>query len=517
MTHSPTIRRALISVSDKSGLDTLAPALQAAGVEVVSTGSTAATLRELGIPVTDVASVTGFAEAFDGRVKTLHPSIHGGILADRTRASHRASLEQLGIQPFDLVVVNLYPFEQTLRRGGETSEMIENIDIGGPALIRAAAKNHQNVAVVVDPRNYPQLVECLESKEVPASLARAWAGTAFAHTAHYDQVIANWFADRNTKPDSHQALPDSVSITGAKVADLRYGENAHQIAAIYQRSDLEAGLAQATVIQGKEMSYNNYLDAEAAVIAAFDHDEPAVAIIKHQNPCGIARADSIVQAYRAAHACDPLSAFGGVIALNRALDVDTAQAISEVFTEVVIAPAVTSDAQAVLGSKKNLRLVQLPPDFAPESRDIRLISGGFVVQSRDRDFLSPQGWQRVAGPGVDEQTMTSLDFAVRAVKSVKSNAIALCSGEATVGIGMGQVNRVDACQLAVNRAGDRARGSVAASDAFFPFPDGLEILINAGVTAVVSPGGSVRDDEVIARAEAAGITLFHTGQRHFLH
>ena len=507
-----TIRRALISVSDKTGLIELAHVLGQAGVSIVSTGSTAQAIRDAGVDVTDVSEVTGFAEALDGRVKTLHPAIHGGILADRRLESHRDQLERLGIEPFDLVVVNLYPFEQTLARGAEPAEIIENIDIGGPALVRAAAKNHHSVAIVVDPSDYGQVVEAVQSGSMSMDLRAQLAGKAYAHTASYDQMIASWFASQRG-----ETLPERVFVSGTHRVGLRYGENAHQQAAVYRRPGATPGLVQASVLQGKEMSYNNYLDAQAALSAAFDHDQPAVAIIKHQNPCGIATADTIHEAYRAAHACDPVSAFGGVIALNRTLDADTARSIAEVFTEVIVAPEVTAEAREVFSAKANLRVLELPAGFTPEDRDYRVISGGLLVQESDRDFASPSSWDQVSGDPVDAATLGSLGFAWRAVKAVKSNAILLASGTASVGIGMGQVNRVDSCQLAVSRAGERAAGSVAASDAFFPFPDGLQVLIDAGVRAVVQPGGSVRDDEVIAAAKAAGVAMFFARQRHFLH
>ncbi|AVG23369.1 phosphoribosylaminoimidazolecarboxamide formyltransferase / IMP cyclohydrolase [Pontimonas salivibrio] len=518
MTEARTIRRALISVSDKTGLVELARALGESGVEIVSTGSTALAIRDAGVKVTDVAAVTGFAEALDGRVKTLHPSIHGGILADRRLESHNQQLSDLGIEPFDLVVVNLYPFAATVASGKGPEEVIENIDIGGPALIRAAAKNHHSVSVVVDPADYPSVTRFLSEGGVSLAAREAWAGKAYQHTASYDQMIAQWFAstkDQSTTQDS--APPEAVSVTGVGGQPLRYGENSHQSASVYQRVGATPGLAQATLLQGKEMSYNNFLDAEAALIAAGDHEGPAVAIIKHQNPCGIATAGTILEAYRAAHACDPVSAFGGVIALNRPLDADTAAAIADVFTEVIVAPGVSDAAREVLAAKKNLRVLVLPEGYRPDDTDYRVISGGLLVQQRDRYFVPADQWEQVAGGPVDQATMASLEFAWRAVKSVKSNAILLAADGASVGIGMGQVNRVDSCQLAVTRAGGRAAGSVTASDAFFPFADGLDILIAAGVAAVVQPGGSVRDEEVVARATAANIALFHTGQRHFLH
>lgn len=507
------VKRALVSVSDKTGLVELGEALHRHGVAIVSTGSTAATLRDAGIPVTDVAEVTGFDEALDGRVKTLHPSIHGGILADRRLESHRGQLEQLQIEPFDAVVVNLYPFEATVARGAGFDEAIENIDIGGPAMVRAAAKNHASVAIVVDPADYDGLIDEIASGGVSEQTRVRLAAKAFSHTANYDGMVAGWMAGQR----GATGVSDGIHLVSRHLSELRYGENSHQAAALYERPGASVGLAQAEVVQGKAMSFNNYLDANAALLAAFDHESPAVAIIKHQNPCGIASAASLLEAYKAAHACDPVSAFGGVIAVNRELDAETAEAISEVFTEVIVAPSVSEEAAAVLSSKKNLRLVILPQGFALDERDVRVISGGLLVQERDHHFAPASTWECVAGEPVDAARLDSLEFAWRAVKSVKSNAILLAQGTASVGIGMGQVNRVDSCHLAVSRAGDRAAGSVAASDAFFPFADGLEILIAAGVKAVVQPGGSVRDDEVIAAAAAAGVTLYFTGERHFLH
>ncbi len=508
-----TIRRALISVSDKTGLLEFAKALTDNGVQLVSTGSTAATIRDAGMDVTEVAQVTGFPEALDGRVKTLHPSIHGGILADRRLDSHNAQLDELGIEAFDLVAVNLYPFESTISRGADFDEAIENIDIGGPAMVRAAAKNHASVAIVVDPSDYESIVEQINSGGVSLETRTALAQKAFAHTAGYDSLVASWLAGQI----KHTGVGDGVTMAARLRGELRYGENSHQSAALYERPGAPEGLAQAEIIQGKAMSFNNYLDANAAIDAAFDHESPAVAIIKHQNPCGIATGESLIEAYRAAHACDPVSAFGGVIALNRELDAETASAIADVFTEVVVAPSISAEAAIVLEAKKNLRVALLPQDFAREARDLRLISGGLLVQERDMSFAPASQWELVAGEAADAETLSSLEFAWRAVKSVKSNAILLARGNASVGIGMGQVNRVDSCQLAVSRAGDRAAGSVAASDAFFPFADGLQILLDAGVRAVVQPGGSVRDEEVVEAAKKAGITLYHTGERHFLH
>lgn len=508
MSESPRVmpRRALISVSDKSGLIELGQALRGAGVDIISTGSTASALRAAGVEALDVSEVTGFPESLDGRVKTLHPSIHGGILADTRKPEHVDALERLGITAIELVVVNLYPFVETAASGAQGDEVVEQIDIGGPAMVRAAAKNHATVAVVVDPARYGDIIASLAEGGTTLAVRKQLAREAFWHTAHYDAAVAEWLAGG-----------DLASVHGAKKATLRYGENSHQSAALFERTVGPAGLAQARVIQGKEMSYNNYVDADAALRAAWDHDDPTVAIIKHQNPCGIASADSLAQAHFEANACDPVSAFGGVIATNREVDLKTAQSIVDVFTEVIVAPGFSPEAREVFATKPNLRLVELPAGFQPEVSEIRHISGGFLIQDSDRHFAPASNWTLACGSQPDPQTLRSLEFAWRAVRAVKSNAILLASGTASVGIGMGQVNRVDSCQLAVTRAGARAAGSVAASDAFFPFADGLEVLIRAGVSAVVQPGGSVRDDEVVAAATRAGITMFFTGERHFFH
>lgn len=498
-------RRALVSVSDKTGVEELGAALVQAGIEVVSTGSTAQTLRQAGIAVTDVSVVTGFEEALDGRVKTLHPHIHGGILADLRKADHREQLEALGIVPIGLVVVNLYPFVQTIAAGATGDEAIEQIDIGGPAMVRAAAKNFHSVAVVVSPERYGEVIEAIGQGAIPLELRRSLAVDAFAHTAEYDLAVASWLGEGEV-----------AGTSGRRVAPLRYGENAHQSATLF-RSAGGGGLAGARVIQGKEMSYNNYLDADSALHAAYDHDGPAVAIIKHQNPCGIATANTLSAAHALAHACDPVSAFGGVIAANRAVDGETARSIIEVFTEVVVAPGFTAEAREVFQSKPGIRVVEVAADFAREALQWRHISGGFLIQDADSDFAPVDSWRLVAGQMPDAQTMGSLEFAWRAVRCVKSNAILIAQGRASVGIGMGQVNRVDSCQLAVARAGERSQGAVAASDAFFPFADGVQVLIDAGVTAIVQPGGSVRDDEVIAAAQAANVAMFLTDQRHFFH
>lgn len=505
------VKRALISVSDKSGLVEFARELSQLGVEIVSTGSTAKQIASSGIGVTEVSSVTGFPESLDGRVKTLHPGIHAGILADLRLPSHQEQLKQLGIEPFQLVVVNLYPFQRTVAEGASFEETIEQIDVGGPAMVRASAKNHANVAVVVDPARYASVLEAIRTGGTTDEFRRQLALEAFQHTANYDSAIASWLAGSG----------NSIQLSFSKKADLRYGENSHQSAAVYVDGS-GSGLANAIQLGGKEMSYNNYVDTEAALRAAYDFDDPAVAIIKHANPCGIAVGatgdDLILDAYRKAHTTDPVSAYGGVVAANRRVSAAMAAELAEVFTEVIAAPEYDAAALEHLQKKKNLRILKLSSDYALPAQEIRQISGGLLAQQPD-DFkkLSFEGWQLVSGEAADAKTLKDLAFAWRAVRSVKSNAILLASNQAAVGIGMGQVNRLDSCRLAVSRAGDRASGSVAASDAFFPFADGLSVLIDAGITAVVQPGGSVRDEEVIATAKAAGITMYFTGERHFFH
>ena len=536
------VKRALISVSDKTGLLDLAAALAGAGVEIVSTGSTAATIREAGHPVTDVAEVTGFAEALDGRVKTLHPAVHSGLLADLRLADHRAQLDELGFQPFELVVVNLYPFDQTVAAGKPAADVIENVDIGGPAMVRATAKNHANAAIVVSPGRYAEVVEAIENGGTTLELRRSLATDAFVHTAQYDASVANWFLDQQdagweageAADELAEPAEDEVAsifatsegyvgyeVFGLRESVLRYGENSHQRAALFSENE-GAGIAQATQLHGKEMSYNNYVDADAALRAAFDHERPAVAIIKHANPCGIAvapegAADPIAAAHELAHACDPVSAFGGVIAANRVVTAGMAKTVSEIFTEVVIAPGFEPEALALLTQKKNVRLLVLPEGYAQNPVELRQVSGGFLIQDSDRHFAQASEWTLATGEAADADTLAELEFAWRACRAVKSNAILLTSGGASVGVGMGQVNRVDSCRLAVSRAGERAAGAVAASDAFFPFADGLQVLLDAGVRAIVQPGGSVRDEEVIEAARAAGVTMYFTGERHFFH
>lgn len=517
------IRRALVSVSDKTGLVELAAALTQANVEIVSTGSTAQTVRDAGYQVTDVAAVTGVGEMLDGRVKTLHPKIHGGLLADLRLEDHERQLSELGIEPFELVVVNLYPFVETVSSGAEPDEVIEQIDIGGPAMVRAAAKNHANTAIVVSPESYPAIIESLRSGGTDLTQRRELAARAFAHTANYDNAVAQWFAD-GTLNDGVD-LPEHLTIKAERLATLRYGENSHQRGAIYTRTDGH-GIAQATQLQGKEMSYNNYVDADAALRAAYDLVLPAVAIIKHANPCGIATTapnalDPIASAHLRAHECDPVSAYGGVIAANGTVTLKMAENLKDIFTEVIVAPDFEPAALEVFKAKKNLRVLQLPSDWQQERMDIRLVSGGLLLQDADRfpgDIASvAEKWELVSGERPDEAAMENLTFAWKTCRAVKSNAIVLAKDNATVGVGMGQVNRVDSCRLAVERAGARAAGSVAASDAFFPFADGPQVLLDAGVSAIVQPGGSVRDDEVIDAARRAGVTMFFTGERHFFH
>lgn len=517
------VRRALVSVSDKTDLLRLAESLAGAGIEIVSTGSTAATIRDAGFAVTDVASVTGFPESLDGRVKTLHPSVHAGLLADLRLEDHERQLAELEIAPFELVVVNLYPFVETVASGAQGDDVVEQIDIGGPAMVRASAKNYANVAIVVSPESYPAVIESIAAGGTTLSQRREFAARAFAHTAAYDIAVAAWFSEGSLA--SPGELPASLTITAERLTTLRYGENAHQRAAIYTRQGGH-GIAQATQLQGKEMSYNNYVDADAALRAAFDMVKPSVAIIKHANPCGIAVAapnalDPIASAHLRAHECDPVSAYGGVIAANGTVTLKMAENLKDIFTEVIIAPAFEDAALEVFKAKKNLRLLQLPADWQQERMDVRLVSGGLLLQDADRfpdDIESvAKDWQLVTEERPPAEEMTNLIFAWKACRAVKSNAIVLAKASATVGIGMGQVNRVDSCRLAIERAGDRARGSVAASDAFFPFADGPRLLIEAGISAIVQPGGSVRDDEVIAAAREAGVTMFFTGERHFFH
>jgi len=514
------LRRALVSVYDKTGLDELGRVLAEAGVEVVSTGSTAARLRDAGVPVTPVEELTGFPECLDGRVKTLHPKVHAGVLADLRLDAHRKQLDELGIAPFDLVVVNLYPFVDTVMSGAAQAECIEQIDIGGPTMVRAAAKNHPSVAVVVDPADYAAVIEAVRSGGFTLEQRQQLAARAFVHTATYDVAVASWMGNVVTPTDQGSGFPAWVGATWERAAVLRYGENPHQRAALYRNGFGADGLAQAQQLHGKEMSYNNYVDTDAARRAAYDFEDPCVAIIKHANPCGIAIGGDIAEAHRKAHACDPVSAYGGVIATNRAVTKQMAEQLADIFTEVICAPGFDDDALGLLEAKKNLRLLVCEPLRRGDGVETRDISGGMLMQSvdaLDAPGDDPATWTLQTGDPADEETLRDLAFAWRAIRAVKSNAILLAADGATLGVGMGQVNRVDSARLAVSRAGDRAKGSVAASDAFFPFADGLVVLLEAGVRAVVEPGGSVRDDEVIAAAKDAGVTLYFTGTRHFFH
>lgn len=510
MSEQRPIRRALISVFDKTGLEEFAQSLASAGVDIVSTGSTASTIAQAGVTVTKVEELTNFPECLDGRVKTLHPRVHAGILADTRNPDHMTQLADLNIEAFDLVVVNLYPFSETVASGAGYDDCIEKIDIGGPSMVRAAAKNHASVAIVVDPDDYSSVVEAAQGSGFTLEDRTALSAKAFAHTAAYDVAVASWFA-------SHSETPRFFGATGQLKSSLRYGENPHQEARVYATS---GGLASAKQLHGKEMSYNNYQDTDAAVRTAYDFDEPAVAIIKHANPCGVAVGTTIEEAHARAHECDSVSAFGGVIATNRPVTVALAEQIAPIFTEVVAAPSFEEGAAEVLQKKKNIRLLELG-DVSFDPTEFRSISGGILVQERDvyqAPGDNPDNWTLATGEPADDATLADLVFAWRAVRSVKSNAILLAKDGASVGIGMGQVNRVDSARLAVSRAGEeRARGSVVASDAFFPFADGLEVLIEAGARAVVQPGGSIRDEEVIEAARKAGLTLYLTGTRHFFH
>ena len=535
------IKRALLSVYDKAGLVELAAALHGAGAELVSTGSTAKTIEQAGIPVTKVEDLTGFPECLDGRVKTLHPRVHAGLLADLSNPDHERQLAELGIAPFQLLVSNLYPFERTVASGATPPEIIEQIDIGGPAMVRAAAKNHGSVAVVTSPGQYGDVVKALANGGFDEPERRRLAAQAYAHTAAYDAAVASWFA-ASYAPDEvaeETGWPDLVAQVWRRADALRYGENPHQRGALYEASATEPGadpgIAHAEVLHGKAMSYNNYVDADSARRAAYDFAQPCVAIIKHSNPCGIAVGANIAAAHAKALACDPLSAYGGVVAANSAVTDAMAGQIIDGFAEVVIAPDFDPAAVEILTGKwKNIRLLRCdPPPWGAAAGagettvrsissefEFRPVSGGLLAQTWDRIDQpgdDPAGWELKAGTAADAATLADLAFAWRACRAVKSNAILLAAGGASVGVGMGQVNRVDSARLAVARAGNRAAGSVAASDAFFPFPDGFEILAEAGVRAVVEPGGSIRDDGVIAAAQAAGVTLYFTGVRHFYH
>jgi phosphoribosylaminoimidazolecarboxamide formyltransferase/IMP cyclohydrolase len=513
------IKRALVSVYDKTGLEDLVGALHDAGVELVSTGGSAALIAGLGIPVTKVEDLTGFPECLDGRVKTLHPRVHAGILADRRLDDHVTQLADLGIEPFDLVVSNLYPFTQTVASGATPDECVEQIDIGGPSMVRAAAKNHQSVAIVTSPERYQDVLKAVAEGGFTLEQRKTLAAEAFVHTATYDVHVATWMGSVLTDSAEGTGFPAWVGATYEKAQVLRYGENPHQRAALYRNDSGEAGLAAAKQLHGKEMSYNNYVDTDAARRAANDFTEPAVAIIKHANPCGIAIGADIAAAHQQAHECDPVSAFGGVIAANRPVSVAMAEQVAEVFTEVIVAPGYEDGAVEILQGKKNIRILVAP--VSEESRlETRPISGGLLVQEVDHVTApgdDPETWTLATGSAADAATLKDLAFAWKACRAAKSNAILLATNGASVGIGMGQVNRVDSCKLAVERAGERAAGSVAASDAFFPFEDGPQILIDAGVKAIVQPGGSVRDELTIAACREAGVTMYFTNTRHFFH
>ncbi|MFT8638653.1 bifunctional phosphoribosylaminoimidazolecarboxamide formyltransferase/IMP cyclohydrolase [Bifidobacterium sp.] len=532
------IHRALVSIFHKEGIEVLARSFKDAGTEVVSTGSTAKRLEELGVDVIPVEQVTGFPESLDGRVKTLDPHIHSGILADMTNPEHRSQLSELGIKPFDLVVVNLYPFADTVRSGADDAQVIEKIDIGGPSMIRGAAKNHASVAVITDPADYALAADrVLNGKGFSLEERRWLAAKAFAQTSAYDATIAEWTSSRWSKPETvsqkesgadtaSPAFSTTLSRTWDLAHTLRYGENPHQQAALYVDPLNQTGFAHAEQLGGKPMSYNNYVDADSAWRSVWDFAPSiAVAVDKHSNPCGLAIGKTVAEAHRKAHACDPMSAYGGVIAANTTVSLEMAQQIKPIFTEVIVAPDYDDDALALLQTKKNLRILKVanPPR---NQHQLRQIDGGMLVQGKDLIDApgdGAQSWKLVAGSQADETTMRDLKFAWRAIRSVKSNAILIARDQATVGIGMGQVNRVDSSQLAVTRANtladgaNRTMGAVAASDAFFPFPDGFEILANAGVKAVVQPGGSIRDEAVFEAAHKAGVTMYVTGTRHFFH
>jgi phosphoribosylaminoimidazolecarboxamide formyltransferase/IMP cyclohydrolase len=481
--------------------------------------------------VTPVDSVTGFPEILGGRVKTLHPHVHAGLLADQNNPEHLSTVQELGIDTFQLVVVNLYPFRETVASGASESEIVEQIDIGGPAMVRASAKNHGSVAVVVDPAGYPDVLTAVAAGGFDLATRQRLAGRAYAHTAAYDAAVANWFGEQSVLADAGADAADDaepapascwspyVGVALERAEVLRYGENPHQRAALYIQQGAAPGIAQAEQLHGKAMSFNNYVDGDAAYRAAFDFSEPCVAIIKHANPCGIALGSDIAEAHALAHACDPVSAYGGVIASNRPVTAALAEQVADIFTEVILAPAFEPAALEVLAAKKNLRVLVIPGP-RPLGAEPRPISGGVLMQ--DADALDAPGdvpahWTLACGAALAEAELAELEFAWRAVRTVKSNAILLAKNRATVGVGMGQVNRVDSARLAVARAAERAAGSYAASDAFFPFPDGLQVLIDAGIRAVVQPGGSIRDAEVIGAAEAAGLTMYFTGTRHFAH
>ena len=517
-----TRRRALLSVSDKTGLGDFAASLVRHGYEILSTGGTATMLRDAGIDVTDVSEVTGFPEIMDGRVKTLHPNIHGGLLARRDNEDHLAAMREQGITGIDLVAVNLYPFEEQLARTDDRETLIETIDIGGPAMLRASAKNHQFVTVICDPSDYAEVVAALDSNgDISPELRRDLAARVFARTARYDAAIAGWLDGSD--------FAETLQISAQRQQSLRYGENPHQRAALYAGGPARVGVASATQLQGKPLSYNNLNDTDAAFELAAEFTAPTIAIIKHANPCGVASADSLADAWEHALAADPVSAFGGIVASNQSLDADTASGIASIFTEVVIAPDASEAAKDILAAKPNLRLLLTGsmPDPRTEAIKLKSVSGGFLAQSRDNGFITETDLQIVTSARPDAAQLADMMFAWRVVKHVKSNAIVFVKDSITAGVGAGQMSRVDSARIAVQKAHDTAQhhgwdmprtsGSVAASDAFFPFADGLQALIDAGATAVIQPGGSKADDTVIAAADAAGIVMAMTGMRHFNH
>ncbi|VXC55824.1 bifunctional phosphoribosylaminoimidazolecarboxamide formyltransferase/IMP cyclohydrolase [Sphingomonas sp. AX6] len=529
MTDSP-LARALLSVSDKSGIVDLGTALARHGIELVSTGGTATALRDAGLTVRDVSDLTGFPEMMDGRVKTLHPMVHGGLLAVRDNPEHAAAMTEHSIGAIDLVVVNLYPFAQTVARGAGRDEVIENIDIGGPSMVRSAAKNHAHVTIVTDPADYAELIEALDANNAATSLAfrKRCAAKAFAATAAYDSAIAQWFAFA----DQGERFPQTLPLSFKRAEELRYGENPHQSAALYLSNGPAArGIAQSEQLQGKALSYNNYNDADAALelVAEFAGGPPTVVIVKHANPCGVASADTLIDAYKAAFACDTVSAFGGIVAVNRTLDGETARAITEIFTEVVAAPDADDEARAVFAAKKNLRLLLTGdlPDATRPGLMVKTIAGGLLVQSRDNGVLADDALKVVTKRAPTPQELADCRFAWTVAKHVKSNAIVYAKDGATAGIGAGQMNRLESARIAAWKAKDAAEkaswseprtiGSAVASDAFFPFADGLLAAVEAGATAVIQPGGSIRDDEVIAAADEAGLAMVFTGMRHFRH
>lgn len=523
MQSNAPIQRALLSVSDKTGLEDFARQLQSFGINLLSTGGTAKTLSQAGLNITDVGTYTGFPEIMDGRVKTLHPRVHGGILARRDIADHTDAMKTHGIDGIDLVVVNLYPFAATVAKGGDYADCVENIDIGGPAMIRAAAKNHEFVTIVTDPADYPRVIAALNDNNgnIPEALRRALAAKAFALTAHYDSMIAGWMNEQNNSQPIE--FPSVISIAGTLAQNLRYGENPHQIAALYRDNTGRKGVANATQIQGKELSYNNLNDTDAAFELVAELGDPAVAIIKHANPCGVATGQSMSDAYTRAFACDPTSAFGGIIALNRPLDKDAAALILKTFCEVIIAPSINDDALPVLAAKPNIRVLATGglPDLAQARLTTRSIAGGILVQNADIGQIEKSDLKIVTKRAPTDSELNDLLFAFRVGKHVKSNAIVYVKDGATVGIGAGQMSRVDSCKIAASKMGEAfpgmTGGIVVASDAFFPFADGLLEAARAGATAVIQPGGSIRDEEVIAAANEAGLAMALTGMRHFRH